>query len=1072
MRSFSFERFKNKAGRRSSEPSILAATASTASDRRNSIANYMIGTDSDPSGGPRLRAPSISLAVPSSRSRLRSVSKKQAKELIRQETSHVILKKLANVLGDLGLQLPIPLKTTSGSGLLKLMKIYVANTNDCIYLPPASSASFTYEDVENGGNDIRENTPRNAENSPRSVSEDGPRGFGPRPLTGLTGSNWLDSENTTDSTSVYSGGMSDTEVDEAPTAPAEAPLKSKIESFVLPNYLCTQIDSDSPIPHLFAAIVDLKKDHQVKNIHIEFLSTVSTLWPLLEPHNRFNVKERFKIGSLEWVLSMHDADYYISTTNSNNTRHRDLTSESLAKRTRKYRLASVRKLADGTDDINHNRNPVFVSNHLLNSDSDVASIKSHSVPEIFPAGIYVFLFPILLPPHIPASVNSVNGGFYHRLNVLVNKISEKLNRKVTVNSMFNLHMARTPPSLADSIADKPIYVNRVWNDALHYVITFPRKYVSLGSEHTINIKLVPLVKDVIIKRIKFNVLERITYVSRDLSREYDYDGDDPYLTRTTSKTRERVVHLCELKAKIKSSGTTYPEPYKEEVIKCPENNILYSCYEPSKNGLDDGTVMVASPLDINIALPFLTSRSDKGIIPTSHEEPGDLDLKNTFPGTATHSRRSSALGLLLPSSPIIGAHETHISHVNEEQLLNSELGEDVLELDSSSMAPNEQRGADSLSQGCTTTARALAPDSNFRHIQISHRLQVCFRISKPDPSDNFRMHHYEVVVDTPLILVSARCNDESIHLPHYDEINDWAPQSDSLREIRFRNPTYNNSGVSIRLLNEFGDDQLPSFEEAVSTTTSPIMRSVSLSENQISRMNSLTPSEPAPAYERSPSISDEVIPPLSIDDLVIDPSKASRHRRSSVIKSSLMNSIALSSSTLNRSDGASSSSKSMVTSGASATADTTGTSATSDSETRGDKLDSEIPPSIPSQISMLSDAESSTPPASMTSPLESSSEEPESYSPGLAQSTEDRTHEEQDGESVKELAPSRLADDLESVFTQDSLFVQKLPLLQNISLDHIQDETCYGNRTNEDLSKMLTDTLNEEVQSPSMFHAY
>lgn len=1040
----------------------------------------MIGTDSDTSGGPRLRPPSMSLAVPASRSRLRSVSKKQAKELIRQETSHVILKKLANVLGDLGLQLPIPLKTTSGgSGLLKLMKMYVANTNDCIYLAPASSASFTYEDVENGGNDIRENTPRGAsENGSRGASD--PRGLianphaltaEPRALTGLAGTNWLDSENTTDSTSVYSGGMSDTEVDESPTVPVDVPLKSKIESFHLPNYLCTQIDSDSPIPHLFAAIVDLKKDHQIKNVHIDFLSTTSTLWPLLEPHNRFNLKERFKIGSLEWVLSMHDADYYISTTNSNNTRHRDLTSENLAKRTRKYRLASVRKLADGTDDINHHRNPVFVSSHLLNSDSDVASIKSHSVPEIFPAGIYVFLLPILLPPHIPASVNSVNGGLYHRLNVLVNKISEKLNRRVTVNSMFNLHMARTPPSLADCIADKPIYVNRVWNDALHYVITFPRKYISLGSEHTINIKLVPLVKDVIIKRIKFNVLERITYVSRDLSREYEYDGDDPYLTKSTSKNRERVVHVCELKTKNKSSGTTYPEPYKEEVIKCPENNILYSCYEPSKKEHDDGTVLIASPLDINIALPFLTSRSDKGIIATTREEPGDLDLKNTLSGTATHSRRSSTLGLLLPSSPIIGAHETHISHVNEEQLLNSELGEDVLALDSSSMAPNEQKGADSLSQGCTTTARALAPDSNFRHIQISHRLQVCFRISKPDPSDNDRMHHYEVVVDTPLILVSARCTDESIHLPHYDEINDGVSPPDSLREIQFRNPTYNKSGISIRPLNEFGDDQLPSFEEAVSTAASPMMRSVSLSENHISRMNSLTPSEPAPAYERSPSISDEVIPPLSIDDLVIDPSKATRHRRSSVIKTSLMNSIAPSSSTVNRSDGASSSSKSMVSSGASPTADTTGTSAITDSEAC-DKSYSEVPPSIPSLVSMISDAESSTPPASVMSPLESSSEEPESYAPGTGQSIADGTLEEQDTESVKELAPSRLADDMESVFTQDSLFVQKLPLLQNISLDHIQDETCYANRTNEDLSKMLTDTLNEEVQSPSMFHAY
>ncbi|SGZ58228.1 CIC11C00000001826 [Sungouiella intermedia] len=1062
MRSFSLERFKNKVARRSSEPSILQTSKSTGSDRRNSIANPTI-VISDPdtasrAANSRLRTSSLSLVTPSNRSRLRSVSKKQAKELIRQETSLVILKKLANVLSDLGLQLPIPLKSSSGSGQLKLIKLYVANSNDCIYLAPASSASFTYEDVENGGNDIPEDLLRGDSNT----STQG----------GSSGMLWMDSEDPTDTNSFDSGRMSDTDVeDRTPGPPDESTrrLRAKMESFHLPNYLCTQIDSDSPIPHLFAVIVDLKKECQVKTVNILFLSGVSTLWPILEPHNRYNQKERFKIGSLEWVVSMHDADYYISTTNSNDTRHRDLTPEHLARRTRKYKLASVRNLAEGTDATNHDGNPVFVSQHLLNSDLEVNTHSS--APESFPAGIYVFLLPILLPPHIPASINSVNGCLNHRLSVLVNKISEKLNRKVVVNALFNLHMARTPPSLANSIADKPIYVNRVWNDALHYVITFPRKYISLGSEHTINVKLVPLVKDVIIKRIKFNVLERITYVSRDLSREYDYDGEDPFLARSlNSKNRERVVAICELKTKHKASSTATPEPYKEEVIKCPENNILYSCYETNNNA--DKTVMVASPLDINIALPFLTTRSDKGINLPSQEEPGDLDLRRTFTNSSRRSstnttnnvRKNSAQGPMCPSSPIIGALETHISHMNEEQLLNGELSEDVLELDSSLMAPDEHSGIENLSQGYTTTARALAPDSNFRHIQISHRLQVCFRISKPDPADNFRMHHYEVVVDTPLILLSAKCNDESIQLPHYDEIDVQTPPPQSRREISFRMPTYNNSGVSIKPLGEFGDDQLPSFEEAISASASPIMRSISLVEDQISRMNSLTPSDPTPAYERNPNVADEVIPPLSIDDLVIDPKKVTNPRRQSAIKSSLLNSFAPNVNPLQR-DNATistvSSSKSTTSSGTS-----TGTTGT------GDKSYSDASPSIPSLASIVSDLDSTSNATSAMSTLDSSSEAPELHTPTVGQSLADCMTEEQEQESDTEQAPSRLVDDSESIITQESQFVQKLPLLQNISQDNVQNETCYANTTNENLTKLLTDTLNDEVQSPSTFHAY
>lgn len=198
-----------------------------------------------------------------------------------------------------------------------------------------------------------------------------------------------------------------------------------------------------------------------------------------------------------------------------------------------------------------------------------------------------------------------------------NKTSDKLNRKLKVSASYNVPMVRTPPNFANSIADKPIYVNRVWNDAVHYMITFPRKYVSLGSEHVINVKLVPLVKHVVVKRIKFNVLERITYVSKNLLKEFDYDSEDPYNLHPKSKenkVRERVVALCELKTKSKNSSSTVGDPYKEEVIKCPENNLLFSCYEPESDlnprrrnqgkDNDKDKTMIASPLDINVALPF------------------------------------------------------------------------------------------------------------------------------------------------------------------------------------------------------------------------------------------------------------------------------------------------------------------------------------------------------------------------------------------------------------------------------------------------------------------------------------
>ena len=218
---------------------------------------------------------------------------------------------------------------------------------------------------------------------------------------------------------------------------------------------------------------------------------------------------------------------------------KNISPEDLARRTRSYELVDFKKKT---------------SNSGVSGDENTEELSSSSTSiNTFPgspmfqntehkAGLYVFLLPILLPEHIPASIVSINGSLIHTLLVNFNKTSDKLNRKLKVSASYNVPMVRTPPNFANSIADKPIYVNRVWNDAVHYMITFPRKYVSLGSEHVINVKLVPLVKHVVLKRIKFNVLERITYVSKNLLKEFDYDSEDPYNLHPKSKENKAVSY--------------------------------------------------------------------------------------------------------------------------------------------------------------------------------------------------------------------------------------------------------------------------------------------------------------------------------------------------------------------------------------------------------------------------------------------------------------------------------------------------------------------------------------------------
>ncbi|OBA23348.1 hypothetical protein METBIDRAFT_29846 [Metschnikowia bicuspidata var. bicuspidata NRRL YB-4993] len=1012
---FSLTKLKTKVGRRFSDPADFDRSSFVADHRRNSI--VILVTE------PEALRESSTLSIPSEmapRSRLRSVSKKQAKELIRQETSHVIQKKLFTLLKDLGLQLPIPLKTSAGvlsAAPLKLVKVYVANTHDCVYLAPSLATSFTYEDVENGGNDIPEST--SAADINGGLEENVPF--------------------TTESTprlSVCSiSDNSETGLPDISSAIIET-ISKKIRALKSANYLCTQIDSLTPIPHLFAVIVELQKDTSIKTMEVEFLSTTRTQWPVTDSSSRHHFEDKFKIGKLKWDLNFQDADFYINVNNTKDTRLRDIDPQHLAKKTREFRLVDSREKSSHSFDELFSHSSEFFSLEGLEPSADIQK-----------AGLYVFLLPILLPPNIPASVNTVNGTLTHKLAVKLPGPQERLSKKTAVKADYNLPLVRTPPSSAYSIADKPIYINRVWNDALHYSIVFPRKYVSLGSEHTINVKLIPMAKDVIVKRIKFNILERVTYVSKDLSKEYEYDGDDPFARSKNPKAKERIVALCELRTRSKNNYNGL-EPFKEEVLNCPENNLLYSCYEQKfcredSSNPKDRSVMVASPLDINIALPFLTSRADKELLTSGfgeHDRATDSTLSTPNSRGHSVSKRGLVASLESPSLPIIGSLETHISHSHGGQFF-SDADEDILKLDSSSLLPKKYNGRDyGMSRGYTISSKALSPDSNFRHIQVSHRLQVSFRISKPDTADNNKMHHYEVVVDTPIVLLSAKCSDDALQLPEYAETktaetktgND-ATLPERPGAINFRTPSYVGNGIRIRPFDPAVGDLLPSFEEAT-MPSSTTMRS--------SSVTSLDPSTPAnpPAYEHIPHGGFDSSQEATIDDVLVDASRALR-RKPSAIRASLESSFAHPHSSASQ---ASSSSE------------------VSPIEGLTRSLNSDLMSSSTSSEDLSS--------LSLQSVLRSTSEL-DSGSAGLVDGAIGAANADDSSESLAD--PVDL--DSESITTGDMQFDQRLPLLRNESMNDAEAnaKTIIKNRglATSDWSKMLMETLNEESQPQSLFHA-
>lgn len=799
MGNFSFSKLKESLRRRPSEPLPITISQSHSVEKRSSSGSLFSPEISSSTRLSQAMRRLESAEPTSNRSRSRSVSKREKRILIRQETSQVILKKLLHILDDAGAQLPITLDTYENTFTMapsKHVKIHIANSGDCVYLPAARSKNSITDEYENGQEDEDE--------------ED-------------------DYSENLDNVDQLSAALNNGQV-----------FEQMMKNSHIPNYLCSRVESDTLIPHLFAVIAEVGPDQiTLGNLKVTFQSDVKTEWPDRENGSIIPSKESFGIASHTWNLKWEDADYFISTVNSNERVDKKTRSSDLANRSVVYSLIDA-----STSNI---EKPVF----------------PESIPKDVKAGLYLFFLPLLFPSNIPSTVKTLNGSLTHKLSIEVPFETDKHSKKSTAHASYELPMVRAPPPLATSILDKPIHVNRTWNDSLHYMITFPKKYVSLGSEHIINVRLIPLAKDVVLKRIKFNVLERVRYLSKDCSKEYEYDSQKHAVTKIKGqRAKDRVFPLCELKTKQKSSVGSSSVPLKLEVIKCHNNNLLNACYE--QNSLGSKEVVIASPLDINVALPFLTSKAEKEFLTS----PEPRSYSKSPMRRSLSPRADLTLNPEITSSDLIGLLETKVGHP-ESPLNLADAKKHKISLNSSSFAVGHDINRE---EGSTIEAKALSPNSNFKHIQISHRLQISFRVSKPDPRENFKLHHYEIVIDTPLVLLSSKCNEGSTQLPNYEEIlSSFEPEEiANSGEIKFRVPQFSANGVSIRQLGTDTQERLPSFEEAMSTPSSPKLLSPTLrspsqsfsSQNSFPQRNGPTASngalpfshqnlqELAPAYDQ------------------------------------------------------------------------------------------------------------------------------------------------------------------------------------------------------------------------------
>lgn len=363
-----------------------------------------------------------------------------------------------------------------------------------------------------------------------------------------------------------------------------------------------------------------------------------------------------------------------------------------------------------------------------------------------------------------------------------------------IYSRLSLNLIRTPPMRSISTADKPIYINRVWTDSLSYEISFGQKYVPLDADIPLKIKLVPLIKDLSIKRIRICAIEKITYVSKNLEYEFDQvdlvanDPYSPYYQEFASRRKpERVFPLLEIRTREKGG-----KAMKEEVVEnCIGDNLLsYSSFKDSET---NSTVNMVEALTVDTKIRFpkykvLNKKMARGVPPYGIDE----FVQQDYIKSSGNSRRGSAASGVIDF--LAGRRSRKDSSVTETNVAVAK-NTTTFRVNSNHKVLNHTR--------LNEPKRGLYVTSiNSSHINVKHKLEIMLRISKPDEKDPAKQRHFEVLIDTPVHIVSELCTSDNLELPTYA----MATMSDTpfAGTISF-------------------DEPLPSFEQAISVPNSPRM---------------------------------------------------------------------------------------------------------------------------------------------------------------------------------------------------------------------------------------------------------
>lgn len=464
-----------------------------------------------------------------------------------------------------------------------------------------------------------------------------------------------------------------------------------------------------------------------------------------------------------------------------------------------------------------------------------------------------------------SNAQSMFNSTHHKLNPVAPGIH---------NYSYELPAVRLPPSDATSTINKSIYVNKVWNNSLNYELLLPRKYIQLSPPASLNIgpnnkylkentfilqmKLVPLVKNLQLKRIKVNIVEKVTY--------FDKSSVLKNSKKPKGRTIDKVVSMLEIKTKerpqVNQPASTVP--LKTQIIKgCENDNLLTFCYDANKSvripkehdhlnsrsNINNNKLKQASASLLHSAkkMSRVLDNSSTDNNSTSKEDvvitnPVKLQCPLSFTANDDSNFISNVYDNLCKSSSYVTAlqdESTIEKHPDSLSIFSVNSNNDFEEVDSS-RSPGPRTRAFSFSSTTATNwdsvenddkrkTHTFIPDVSFSHLKVRHRLQMSFRISKKDEKAKSqdgepKMHHYEVIVDTPIVFVSPFCVDDTLKLPSYEDA-----VKTSIFETDADSPSFSITQTDSSLLSDETDSSLSANEPyATLTPCSPLMRDGSL----------------------------------------------------------------------------------------------------------------------------------------------------------------------------------------------------------------------------------------------------